>query len=113
MLYQVMKGIVKYEGASHQKGSLFDANQRDVGHLVKGGFIRKHQPLDADDESQPFGDEGDDGDDLPSPDEFAKLPAGKQKEWLKELELEPAANAEDRVVQYTEYYVAAGEDDGV
>ncbi|WP_020621016.1 hypothetical protein [Paenibacillus daejeonensis] len=109
-MYQVIKGIVKHEGASYRKGSLFDAPHRDVGHLLKDRYIQKYEPLVEEGDSDTFDEELEF---LPTPDVFAKLSAAKQREMLKDAELEPAGNADERVSQYTLYYATVGEEDGV
>ncbi|GIO33119.1 hypothetical protein J2TS6_42600 [Paenibacillus albilobatus] len=43
-------------------------------------------------------------DTIPSPEEFADLPAAGQKERLKALEIDPASKEEDRIEQYEDWY---------
>jgi len=110
MQYRVNKGFVKHQGALYGKGTLFDADPGDVLLLVKSGKVTEQTPLNPG--HIPLL-EGKDTFVLPSPDDFSKLSAEKQKELLKELEVEPASNPELRMEQFSEIYEQAIEEDGV
>lgn len=108
-MYKVNKGVVKYEGAYHAKGSFFDANESDVITLLEKGIISRNHleestrsmfseapdqnPIDQDDDDY-----------LPSMEDFEKMSAGEQKQLLSSLDIEPAAKAEDRLNQYSDFY---------
>ncbi|MBJ6362104.1 hypothetical protein ACFOQM_12460 [Paenibacillus sp. GCM10012307] len=107
--YQVKKGYVLHEGAMHGRGSLFYADESEVSHLLAKGKIDLFSPVAPD--SFEFKAADEDVVELPDLEEFAKLAADKQKSLLKELEIDPASNAEERVLQYTDYYTNADSTD--
>jgi hypothetical protein len=105
MRFEVIRGSIKHNGAFYEKGSVFDADEKDVAHLidtyVSPAFV-----------GQPGGQQGDETEtvELLTVEEFESLNASEQKELLIELGIEPGSNAETRLQQYAEFYNKADEE---
>lgn len=73
MRYQVNSGVVKHEGVFYEKGSLFDADAKNVEHLVANGVVTVYADGQsaANDSSQGYDADtdivGEDTDDLAIP----------------------------------------------
>lgn len=67
MEYQVNKGTVKCKGAYHKKGSFFNADEKDVKHLLKTGVVSpaQYQPQHFVEDPPPLNDDGKNDDQLP------------------------------------------------
>ncbi|WP_238649756.1 hypothetical protein [Paenibacillus piscarius] len=114
MKYQVNKGFIKHEGVLHPRGSFFDADPSEVAHLssqdialVDGSFVAD-QMLNKD-----LLRSGYELQELPTVEDFGKMKAAKQKEFLLELGIEPDSNEEQRLQQYSDYYDQAETDEDV